>query len=71
MIGVVDASATGAARRPPIGAPASAKGRLERDTRAADASLSLRRLAPVRRSTPRGKPGNGPRLLDPGRKEHP
>jgi hypothetical protein len=64
MIGVVDASATGAARRPPIGAPASAKGRT-------DASLSLGRLAPLRRNPAHEKPGSGPRLLDPGRKEHP
>ena len=41
---------------------------LERDAHAADASLSLRRLAPVRRSTPRGKPGNGPRPFAPGTK---
>jgi hypothetical protein len=43
---------------------------LERDAHAADASLSPRRLAPVRRSTPRGKPGNGPRPLHQARKEH-
>jgi hypothetical protein len=71
MIGVVDASATGAARRPPIGAPASAKGRLERDARTVAASLSLGRLAPLRRNPAHEKPGSGPRLLDPGRKEHP
>jgi len=71
MKSVVDASATGAARCPPIGAPVSAKGRLERDARTADASLSLGRLAQVRRNPAHEKPGNGPRLLDPARKEHP
>jgi hypothetical protein len=71
MKGAVDASARGAARCPPIGAPVSAKGRLERDARTADASLSLGRLAPVRRNPAHEIPGNGLRLLAPARKEHP
>jgi hypothetical protein len=71
MIGVFDASARGCAQCSPIGAPLSGNGRLEREARNADASLLLGRLVPVRRNPADEKPGNGPRLLDPARKEHP
>jgi DNA-binding GntR family transcriptional regulator len=43
---------------------------LERDAHTAEVSLSLRRLAPVRRSANREQPGHGPHPLRQPRKEH-